>query len=408
MKQKLYYLLGLVTLLSVSFSIPAYAATGLVNTDSVNVRQEATTSSEVIETLAENTRVEVVKEETDGWYQIRYNDKDGYIKGEFLTIEEEKNETKTPDAVQTNTENAKNVKILKTTKLRITPVINANILSELAEGTEVEIVTKTNNWAFVQNDKVIGWIPRSSIENKTQNTKVEEKKEETKPEETKPEEVKTENIYENSVTKYVFYDSVNMREQPTTDSESITSVDLNTEINVIGEDGEWYKVEYNGDIGYIRKDLLSDTKNEVTSRSNSFERTQMYDTEAASGTGADVVNYAMQYLGCPYEYGAAGSDTFDCSGFTMYVYDHFGIDIPHGATSQSYYGISVSYDDLQPGDLVYFRDYETNEGIGHVGIYIGGGEFIHASSGSGYCVKISDLTYGSYEDRYMCATRLIY
>ena len=62
---------------------------------------------------------------------------------------------------------------------------------------------------------------------------------------------------------------------------------------------------------------------------------------------------------------------------------------------------------LQPGDLVFFLDYETMDEIGHCGIYIGNGEFIHASSGSGYCVKISNLLTGSYNTRYATARRLI-
>ena len=415
MKQKLYYLFGIVTLLTVGLSIPAYAATGLVTASSVNVRQEATTSSEVVETLSENTKVEVIKE-TDGWYQIKVNDKQGYIKSDFLSVEEEKTETKSE---QTSTENTKNVKLLKSAKVRILPVINSNILGDLAEGTEVEVITKTNNWAFVQNEKIIGWIPRSFIETKKEEVK-EEKTEEVKEEnkeakqeekqeekkEEKQEQKSSETIYSEAVKKYVAYSSVNVRAEPTTDSDAITSVILNTDIKVIGENNGWFKVKVDGEEGYIRQDLLSDTKKEVTSRSSS-ERVQVSSSEATSGTGVDIVNFAKQYLGCPYSYGAAGSSSFDCSGFTMYVYDHFGVSLPHTATGQSKYGTSVSSSELQPGDLVFFRDYQTNVGIGHVGIYIGGGEFIHASSGSGYCVKISDLTSGSYANRYMCAVRLI-
>ena len=86
--------------------------------------------------------------------------------------------------------------------------------------------------------------------------------------------------------------------------------------------------------------------------------------------------YAKQYLGCPYVYGAAGSKSFDCSGFTMYVYKHFGISLPHGATSQSRYGTKVSKSNLKAGDIVFLTDYETGVGIGHCGIYIGNGNFI--------------------------------
>lgn len=90
----------------------------------------------------------------------------------------------------------------------------------------------------------------------------------------------------------------------------------------------------------------------------------------------------------------------------MYVYKHFGVSLSHSATAQSKKGTYVAKENLQPGDLVFFTDYETNVGIGHCGIYIGNGNFIHASSGTGYCVKISDLTSGSYKKRYETARRI--
>ena len=91
----------------------------------------------------------------------------------------------------------------------------------------------------------------------------------------------------------------------------------------------------------------------------------------------------------------------------MYVYKHFGYSLSHSATAHSYEGTAISKENLQVGDLVFFSDYQTLEGIGHCGIYIGNGEFIHASSGSGYCVKISNLLSGSYNTRYVTARRLI-
>jgi len=103
-----------------------------------------------------------------------------------------------------------------------------------------------------------------------------------------------------------------------------------------------------------------------------------------------VVGLAMQELGKPYVWGAAGPSTFDCSGLVMYVYAQVGVSLPHNAAAQYGYGSPVAYGDLQPGDLVFF------EGLGHVGIYIGGGQFIHAPH-TGDVVKISSLSeHGGY------------
>jgi peptidoglycan DL-endopeptidase CwlO len=123
----------------------------------------------------------------------------------------------------------------------------------------------------------------------------------------------------------------------------------------------------------------------------------------ASGNSSSIVNKAFEFLGKPYVYGAAGPKAFDCSGFTMYVYSAYGISLPHYTVSQSQKGLAVSKSNLEAGDLVFFN---TEGFISHVGIYIGGGQFIHASSGSKR-VTVSDLDSSYYNTRYVGARRLI-
>ncbi len=107
----------------------------------------------------------------------------------------------------------------------------------------------------------------------------------------------------------------------------------------------------------------------------------------------------------PYVYGGSSASGFDCSGFTMYVFAQVGIKLPHGATSQLSYGTEVSRSDLQPGDLVFFQDYGYT--ASHVGIYIGGDQFIHASSSyyNGHCVVITSLSETYYNNHYLTARR---
>lgn len=107
---------------------------------------------------------------------------------------------------------------------------------------------------------------------------------------------------------------------------------------------------------------------------------------ADAGRGAQVVAIAMRYLGVPYKWGGASPSTgFDCSGLTMYVFAQIGVSLPHYAAAQYGLGYAVSKSELQPGDLVFFR------GLGHMGMYIGGGNFIHAPR-TGDVVKISSLS----------------
>ena len=107
---------------------------------------------------------------------------------------------------------------------------------------------------------------------------------------------------------------------------------------------------------------------------------------ADASRGAQVVAIAMRYLGVPYKWGGASPTTgFDCSGLTMYVFAQIGVSLPHYAAAQYGLGRAVSKSELQPGDLVFFR------GLGHMGMYIGGGNFIHAPR-TGDVVKISSLS----------------
>ena len=113
-----------------------------------------------------------------------------------------------------------------------------------------------------------------------------------------------------------------------------------------------------------------------------------------------VIGIAMRYLGTPYRWGGASPSTgFDCSGFVMYVFAQIGVSLPHNAAMQYSYGTAVSRSQLQPGDLVFFN------GLGHNGIYIGGGQFIH-SPHTGDVVKISSLGDSWYASTYVGARRL--
>ena len=130
---------------------------------------------------------------------------------------------------------------------------------------------------------------------------------------------------------------------------------------------------------------------------------QTFDTpnyDAPAARYGQVVGIALQYLGIPYVWGGSSPATgFDCSGFVAYVYAQIGVYLPHHAASQYGYGTPVSRDQLAPGDLVFF------DGLGHVGIYIGGGQFVHAPH-TGDVVKISSLYESWYASAYVGARRL--
>lgn len=136
----------------------------------------------------------------------------------------------------------------------------------------------------------------------------------------------------------------------------------------------------------------------VASASNQVQKYREQAPRLSRGTGTNsapmssgsVVAYASNFLGTPYQWGGNGPSTFDCSGYTSYVYSHFGVELPRIASDQQRVGTAVSRDQLQPGDLVFFGSPAH-----HVGIYVGDGCYIHAPR-TGDVVKISPLNRSDY------------
>ncbi|MBU5483576.1 C40 family peptidase [Clostridium sp. MSJ-11] len=143
--------------------------------------------------------------------------------------------------------------------------------------------------------------------------------------------------------------------------------------------------------------IVPKRNNENSSKSSNASKSY------SRGGRSDIVSYSYNFLGRPYVWGAAGPSAFDCSGFTQYVYAAFGVGLGHYTGSQYQVGQPVKKSELVPGDLVFFN---TDGSISHVGMYIGGGQFIHASSGSKK-VTISELSGSYYAERYAGARRII-
>ena len=306
-------------------------------------------------------------------------------------------------------------------EIKITPLINSLTVSSVKSGDTIEIQDKVNDWVLVSNENIQGWA-RFNILSKVEETDQNQVLTTENIAQTTPETQEQPEAQEpQTKTMYVNSQTVNVRSAASQEASVVTQLSINTQVTVISEQNGWAEVTYNGGNGYIASNLLSETISQ-TSRGSSTPRTGITDTidkqtdnsstnnnqelndsssnVSTSSKGADVLAYAMQFVGYPYVYGGSSTSGFDCSGFTQYVYKHFGVTLNRTAAAQSSNGTAVSRSNLQPGDLVMF-----GSPINHVGIYAGGGRIVHAANPS-RGVTTDTINSGYYNTNYVCARRI--
>ena len=182
-----------------------------------------------------------------------------------------------------------------------------------------------------------------------------------------------------------------------------------TMLTVLGEKGSFYKIDCYDMTGYIAKEQVlhtEDGKYYVNCKADSSETVAMtyYDHGTALQLRHGVIQQAKNKLGCPYVYGATGPNAFDCSGLMQYIFAKNGIALHRGSSSQLQDGIIVAREGLQIGDLVYFKTPYETQPTSHIGVYVGGGQIIHAGSGK---VRYDSLDSGWCARYYLCARRVI-
>lgn len=405
----------IILVLVIGICIASFATNTRTILKEAKLRKTASNDGVVLEIIPKKEEVEVLAEEGD-WYQVRYNRIKGYVGKDFIETvntndtKEQDGEIKTKEIKKGET-----FKLEKEAKVYVRPLINSKIIANLEKDKTINIIEIRNNWAYVGMDSILGWVNLNSIgatlssegeNNQTENNDI-------------PNQEPNNNQEGLNKTAYISSTGINFREEPNTDSKVLKVFAQNAQITILAEVGDWYKIKHNDQTGYVIKTYVSDKKVETTSRSSvsrtetktvttsvETENTVKEETKTStSNKGQEVANYVKQFVGCRYVYGGSTpSGGFDCSGLTMYVYKKFGVSLSHSATAQSKVGTKVDRANLQPGDLVFFKNYRTNVGIGHVGIYIGNNKFVHASTEKTGVIT-SSLT-GSYSTRFVTATRM--
>ena len=366
------------------------ANTAKVIVETANIREQPSSDSKILELASQGEEVEII-EKTGDWYKIKYKKITGYLRSDLIKLKEENNNktnstqvntqienivetnttetnTQTENVVETSTqpentvvqenenktETVKTKKAIKTLKLKITPLINSLEIAELNVNEEVEIKETINDWALVTSTTgKQGWVRVDNLAD------IEKKEEKVSTNETQ------------TTTKQQTSRS-SMNERTTTTKKETTQTTS--------------KVE-------------TQSKTQTETQTETQKQTTVTESKVTSGKGSEVVAYAKTLLGCKYVYGGTTTNGFDCSGFTQYVYKHFGINLNRTAAAQYSNGSSVT--NLQAGDLVMFG----KSGINHVGIYIGGNTFIHAAN-PGKGVTTDTLSTGYYKTNYVGARRI--
>lgn len=212
----------------------------------------------------------------------------------------------------------------------------------------------------------------------------------------------------------IIRDSVNIRRGPGTQHSTVTIVSSGTQVTVLDRDGDWYKLKFpKGTVGWVRGDMLKPLSATAVARSSSTRNPRSIIAKSASSskpvaynakTGNSLVDKALSLQGIRYRYGGMSRSGTDCSGFTSMVFAEHGIKLPRTSGSQAGAGAKVDKGSLKPGDLVFFKTNRSSR-INHVGIYIGSGKFVHASSAKGR-VRTDSLSDGYYSNRYVTARRV--
>lgn len=340
----------------------SFSGYGTVTSESLYLRSQPDTESESLMELPNGATFQITSTDTEGWYGAIFNGQAGYVSADYASY----SDSVSAGYVQTTAHPV---------SLRAGAGTAFAELASIPEGTVLPVTGSYGSWYRVSYQDLVGYVGGAYVTPTT-----------------------AEGYQYYPSFAEITASSLNLRQQPTTDSDRLAGIPANTVVAVTGKQGDWYQVSYNGTQGYIDSSytLASEGPATQVQTSGASNRTSVSAGTAASyeggatvtgSTGSAVADYAVQFLGNPYVWGGASlTDGCDCSGFVMQVYAHFGYSLPHSSSAQRSYGQSVSLEDIQPGDIVCYNH--------HVGIYVGDGTIISAL-GEKYGITYSDVTYKS-------------
>lgn len=374
-------------LLGTAVILPATMGLSISNADtiqnltinkSVNFRVAPNVNSTKIDKLKKGQTVEYLGK-SGNWYKIKYNGRTGYIYKTYVS------------AVSTTEASNNSLKYVNCSSLNLRSGAGTNysIIKVLYKGTNVTVLSSSNNWSKVSVNGTIGYVSSTYLSSASEAT----------------EDTSSNNNSSTENVQYYRYTSskINFRQSSSTSSSVLYQLPKNTKVGVVSTTSTgWAKVKHNNTYGYVSTTYLSQNQTGLDA-----EKDSNYDSSTSKSEKiSKIVSVAKSKLGCKYVRGSEGPTTFDCTGLTYYLYKQIGITLPRGTAEQKSVGTYVAKSDLQPGDLVYL-DTKGDDGIiDHAAIYIGNDTIIHANSAAGK-VGTSNLNTAYYKKAYVSARRVL-
>lgn len=300
-------------------------------------------------------------------------------------------------------------------QLRSDNSMNASVLATVQPGVKLTLVGKDGQWwkVLVPGTRQVaytpGWVVDAVKPGQTEPTLVgsREQAEAVVAKAVAPDKAKADKpakpVRSALASATITEERVNLRSGPSTQSTRLSMLEHGDNLSILDTQGDWVRVEAEGQTGWVSKDLTSLAPRAEREAKPAADGDAVK-TTSGSGLGSRMVAEARKYLGTPYVRGGTSRRGLDCSGLIIAVTREFGLKLPRTAAAQYGNGQRVDRGNLQPGDLVFFKN-TYRRGISHVGFYVGDGRFIHASR-AGRPVAHASLDDSYYRAHWAGAYRL--
>ena len=356
---------------------------------SLNVRSGASTSSSVIGSLSNGSKVTIVGE-SGSWYKINYGNTTGYVSKDYVQTSEESGSGSSSQET-TSGKNGQVVNVHSSLNVRSGASTSSSVIGSLSNGSKITIVGESGSWYKINYGNTTGYVSKDYVQ-----TSGESGSGSSSQGTTSGKSGQVVNVHS----------SLNVRSGASTSSSVIGSLSNGSKVTIVGESGSWYKINYGNTTGYVSKEYVSLGSSVPNTGNNSGNS----NSNATSSTYETVYNAMTQHLGSPYVWGGAGEllttsyvrtmmsiypsqaaagrynralqyadqgyRAFDCSGLMQWGYRQAGINIGRSTYDQIFNGVEVSIYNVKPGDLLFYSSLE------HVGMYVGNDMWIEAPNSS--------------------------